>query len=125
MMSAKVSAIPSDKASPRPFGYGEDNFEIVAADEYIVATIYQCDGIREVEEAIANRELFLRAVNTLPAAQAMYDATRFLMSQVELLANRAFSEGQKEWLKKCDAYNAGRKALALYDSLSKESEQAR
>lgn len=43
------------------------------------------------------------------------------MSQIETLANRAFSEGQEEWLEKCDAYNAGRRAIQLADKIKESS----
>jgi len=44
----------------------------------------------------------------------------FLMSQIAMLADRAFSEGSVRWLKKCDAYNAGLRTLDLVSKLTKQ-----
>jgi len=51
------------------------------------------------------------------ALEQFRSTIHFLMSQVETLASRAFSEGQQEWLEHCDAYNAGRRAIQLADKI--------
>lgn len=48
----------------------------------------------------------------ITAAPDLLEACRFLISQVEKLADRSFSEGVKEWLSKCDAVNCGKRAIA-------------
>ena len=41
----------------------------------------------------------------------------FMLSQIETLANRTFSEDVNGWLEKCDAYNAGQRALKKIDAI--------
>ena len=42
----------------------------------------------------------------------LFDACKFLMSQVDTLARHAFSDGVDEWLEKNDAMNCGKRAIA-------------
>lgn len=41
----------------------------------------------------------------------------FMNSQIETLAHAAFSEDVNGWLEKCDAYNAGKRALLKIDAI--------
>lgn len=70
---------PEQVATPRPWRVW-DNFEISAHspdDNAEIATVYQCGGIREADEAIANAELIVKAVN---AHDALVDSARLAVT---------------------------------------------
>lgn len=52
------------KHSPLPWQrFDSDSLEIMAADSHEVCNVFQCGGIREINEAEANTELIITAVN--------------------------------------------------------------
>lgn len=60
------------KRTPGPWErFDADSLEVVAADGHTVAQVYQCGGIREINEADANVDLIVRAVNSHEALIAV------------------------------------------------------
>lgn len=60
------------KHSPLPWRrFDADSLEVVSADSHTVCDVYQCGGIREIDEADDNADLIIRAVNSYESSQQL------------------------------------------------------
>lgn len=103
-----MSTMTERKHSPLPWHrFDADSLEITANDSHEVCNVFQCGGIREVDEADANAELIINAVNSQAANQQLIATLLDTLKLVhDLLINQSACEQSL-----CESCDIGRKTV--------------
>lgn len=82
--------------SPLPWArFDADSLEIAGSDGHEICDVFQCGGIREIDEADANTALIIRAVNNHDALVAALEALEpYLTDEAAMLDYASLNEGR-------------------------------